>query len=370
MSALYLMAFADWRVGPFQLPDIGIAILILYFIKNLGLGVLTKWNREPFFLLFIITLTSLANCTISDLTSVVLFKFIMLMIFINTAVSYFSNIQETLAVACKRLIYIISILSVVSLILYMAGFNFYNLSFFSIPKPMSIVEYGTNRFCGIFTEPAHLSISLNCLLSYLLLSEKREITPLVFVGVLSVASMSMIGVLWFLFNIFLYFKSDWNAKRIAFLMIVVVVSIFVAIKVPYIQNRLLSSLKGTDQSALIRLLGGWQIAVKAPIYGVGLFRIDDFIKYTLENFSIRHSYGNMFINNIPAAVYAIGGVAGLIGFVVYILKMSCKKLWPLMTFVLICMASGNFNTSITWFQFALIGSVAINIVNERKRFEQ
>ena len=121
----------------------------------------------------------------------------------------------------------------------------------------------------------------------------------------------------------------------------------------------------SDTSSLNRLVDSWKIAFTAPVYGLGLIDTTEYVLSTTTNIGI-NSYGNMYINNIFAAIYLFGGPISLFFFAIYLKSVTKKNIWGFIFLILLCVASGNFNAGITWAQIVLVAVCSISIKQEKR----
>ena len=214
---------------------------------------------------------------------------------------------------------------------------YYERRWFGDASPRGLREGLFVRAVGLASEPARLGVLLSLALAYLLLGPRgawRRPWPLAMIVVAAVLSFSLAGYAVLLPVLALaavrLMREEARARRRA-LLAVVAVALLAAALPPVRETlagpigrraeRLLSG-RGGDESARLRLVGSWDMALmlveRHPVGGVGLGHFDRHVPEIREQVP-----GGLALDdkvqgwNVLAYVLATTGIAGLLLFVLF-----------------------------------------------------
>lgn len=361
---LYLLPFYDCKIFDLSLIDIGITIWLIFIIVRGKFKLINNLFLLVF--AFLISLSTVISF-LKDFSgaSVIgpIIKFLVIICFVPCAIQLFSSSRQKVDQTVKRIFYLAIVFCLINFILFSVGFHSLLPSFIHLPEPYTS-EIGTPRFNGIFSEPAHLGIFFGGVVFYLLKRKKCSFFILVLYSAMSVVSYSMASILLLVFNFAFYFAhTKLNARKICFFIAAAVFAICIAIFVPPISSRLANVLSFSDRSSQNRLIDSWRIAFKTPFFGLGLVDTTKFVAQQSVKLGI-NSYDNVYINNIFAAIYLLGGPISLVLFIIFLKSITKRNWWGFIFLILICSASGNFNAGITWVQIVLVSITSFQVAKK------
>ena len=347
MWIIYFLMFFDWLFFGFPITDIAACVFIVYLIFKRKITI-----RIDFLLfLFLISLgiPTIFNILVRNLSFFEffsLFKFSLIVLFVICSKDYFSDNITAVDVHVKRILYLSIGFSIVNLLLYYIGIHGFDFNFIRIPSAFVSETHGL-RFCGIFSEPAHLGAFISFCLFYLLKRKKASILLVILASIIVLISMSFVGYILLAFVLIGHIFKNISAKKIILLVALLSIIFILFVTVPYLNTRIVNSINGDDNSSMNRLIDCWLIAFKAPFYGLGMVTLDDFVISTSIELGINR-FLNVYINNGLAYVFAVGGPISLIVFVIYLFYTSKKKLYPFVFVILLFMCGTSFNTFMAW----------------------
>ena len=367
MVLLYILSIFDYYINGVAISDIGLFLLLFNIIFKYSIKIYFKKGYLILVFFSLIALISgLCNINSSFFSGLSFMRsyfklnfYIICILVLPYFLAY--NFSKVKRILINSLVF----LSLLGIYQVIAHYFLPNLPYSLSPSLLSnsgydaMHSYGEKfRIKSIYSEPAHFSIYINLIYAYLLhyrIKLNKRIHTLVIITTMLTFSLSGIALLLANYCILLLKHIMKGRKHYIIYIIIFFILISVAgYQNQYLRKRVFRAFALSEGSSVDRLLGGWELASKAPFYGVGLGNITNFHDDLSIELNFTKEAGK--IHNIFAVVLATTGYFGLLIFSLFLVYLTKKNIFFILFVIISGFAWGYFNSTPFWLLLLLIAT--------------
>ncbi len=367
MILLYIIILCNFAIGPINVADIGVILLLgLALLSNKTIYI----SKNKFILLFlpvvaIIPLLINVNKDYFVLSDFILsfLKFVFYLLALLIIPYYLSKNDKKLDKTIYNIVKIIFIYAIFQIVIYYIAPNFIVNLFIKSTS----TTYGIFRVTSVFKEPAHIFYAV--ILYFLLIYRGFKVHILIhlIVIIVSILSFSLVVYGIYLGALFiLYYRGSLLKKSLT---ILTVISLFVLsyLTVSLVQTHIRNLLSMKPSSASSRIFGGFEYVFKVNPMGIGMGQITNYYEYYKDTLNFKLVTNNGTVHNVIPAFILYFGVLGFLLFFIYIFKEYKYSKRNLCILIISFFAWGAFNGALFFTLLIIID--AYNVVNKRKSIE-
>ncbi len=374
--------FSYFIKGLIAISDIAVIVLLIYILFFTKIRIYKKKYNIILIVFWVITgisglLNVVANSNYFIFTEFVIsyLKLSLYILFFLIAPYYFSARLNKLNNIITNSLVIICILGIYQIVVY----NFFPKLPYSLASEIGLIQnkggistmisYGGKfRIKSIFAEPSIFAIYSTLLYSYILhyrIKISRWVHLLVNVSIILSFSMSGIGLLFinYFLLFFKYYKK--NKKYLIYVLIVLTIFSISIITNDYLSYRIARIIDLSEGSSNTRLLGAWEIALKAPVYGVGLGHSRIYNSYIGQD-NLKFHISGKGVHNTFAVILTTTGYLGLLLFLIFIYYLFRRNFIFGLFFIASGFGWGYFNVIPIWMILSLVATTNLFLEIDRK----